>query len=93
MFIETLISLSQYVSYSGWKNKIFKHVISLEINMQSHDTLNLSLWEDFKLCKLPQILVSQTVKNLPDMKKTWVQSLGWEDSLEEGMAKHSNTLA
>ena len=26
------------------------------------------------------------VKNPPAMQETWVQSLGWEDSLEEGMA-------
>ena len=29
--------------------------------------------------------VIQMVKNLPAMQETWVQSLGWEDSLEEGM--------
>ena len=33
------------------------------------------------------------VKNLPAMRKTWVQSLGWEDPLEEGMATHSSILA
>ena len=33
------------------------------------------------------------VKNLPTIRETWVQSLGWEDSLEEGMATHSNILA
>ena len=27
------------------------------------------------------------------MQKTWVQSLGWEDPLEEGMATHSSILA
>ena len=27
------------------------------------------------------------------MQETWVQSLGWEDSLEEGMATHSSILA
>ena len=27
------------------------------------------------------------------MQETWVQSLGWEDPLEEGMATHSNILA
>ena len=27
------------------------------------------------------------------MKETWVQSLGWEDLLEEGIATHSNILA
>ena len=31
-------------------------------------------------------LVVQTLKNLPAMRETWVQSLGWEDALEEGMA-------
>ena len=25
--------------------------------------------------------------------ETWVQSLGWEDPLEEGTATHSSTLA
>ena len=29
------------------------------------------------------------VKNPPAMWATWVQSLGWEDSLEEGMATQS----
>ena len=27
---------------------------------------------------------AQTIKNLPAMRETWVQSLGWEDPLEEG---------
>ena len=33
------------------------------------------------------------VKNLPVMQETQVLSLGWEDSLEKGMATHSNILA
>ena len=33
------------------------------------------------------------VKNLPAMKETQLQSLDWEDPLEEGMATHSNILA
>ena len=32
------------------------------------------------------------VKNLPTMQKTWAQSLGKEDPLEEGMATHSSIL-
>ena len=32
----------------------------------------------------------QTVKNLPAKRQTWVQSLGWEDPLEKGMATHSS---
>ena len=38
-------------------------------------------------------LVAQLVKDLPAMRETWVQSLGWEDPLEEGMAIHSSTFA
>ena len=38
-------------------------------------------------------MVTQLVKNLPAMQETWVQSLGWEDSLEEVMATHSSILA
>ena len=46
-------------------------------------------------------LVAQSVKNLsaiqetwvPVMQETWVQSLGWEDPLVEGMTTHSSILA
>ena len=38
-------------------------------------------------------LVAQTVKNLPVMEETGVQSLGWEDPLEKEMATHSSTIA
>ena len=37
-------------------------------------------------------LVAQMVKNPPAMQETWVQSLGWEDPLEEGMATHPSIL-
>ena len=33
------------------------------------------------------------VKNLPLMWETWVQSLGWEDTLEKGMTTHSSIVA
>ena len=32
------------------------------------------------------------IKNLPAMQDMWVQSLGWEDPLEKGMATHSRIL-
>ena len=38
-------------------------------------------------------LVAQLVKNTPAMSETWVQPLGWEDSLEKGKATHSSILA
>ena len=38
-------------------------------------------------------LVVQMVRNLPGMQETQVQSLGWEEPLERGMATHSSVLA
>ena len=38
-------------------------------------------------------LVAQLVKSRSTMQETWVQSLGWEDALERGMATHSSILA
>ena len=37
--------------------------------------------------------MSQTVKNLPTMQESWVQSLGQEGRLKKGMATHSSILA
>ena len=37
--------------------------------------------------------MTQIAKNLPAMQENWVQSLGWEDPLEEGTATHSSILA
>ena len=47
---------------------------------------------EFKSCELGASLVAQTVKNLPAVQETRVQSLGLED-LEKGMATHSSILA
>ena len=38
-------------------------------------------------------LVAQTVKNLPEMQKTQVLFLDWEDPLEKEVASHSSILA
>ena len=37
-------------------------------------------------------LATPMVKNLPAMQENWVQFLGWEDPLEEGVATHSSIL-
>ena len=37
--------------------------------------------------------MAQTVRNLPAMQEAMVQSLGWEDPLEKGMATHYSILA
>ena len=38
------------------------------------------------------LLVAKKVKNPPVVQETWLQSLGWEDPLKEGMATHSSIL-
>ena len=38
-------------------------------------------------------LVAQLVKNLRTTQETWIRSLGWQDSLEKGMATHTSILA
>ena len=57
-----------------------KHTTTFHDFLVSHDPVGASL-------------VAQMVKNLPAVKETWVQSLGWEDPLEKGMANHSSILA
>ena len=39
------------------------------------------------------LLVAQMVKNLAAVQETLIQSLGWQDPLEKGMATHSSILA
>ena len=41
----------------------------------------------------PASLIAQSVKNLPAVQETWVQSLGQEDPLEKKMATRSSILA
>ena len=45
------------------------------------------------LLQKDDLLKAQMVKNLPTMRETWVQSLGWEHPLEKGMAIHSSIPA
>ena len=45
------------------------------------------------LVKSRSSLLSQTVKNLPVMQETQIQSLGWDDPLQKKIAIHSSILA
>ena len=46
-----------------------------------------------KIDRFMTFLVAQTVKHLPAIQETRVQSLGWDDLLEKEMATHSSILA
>ena len=41
----------------------------------------------------PILLLTQMIKNLPEIQETWVQSLSWEDPLEKEMETHFSILA
>ena len=45
------------------------------------------------ICMKGDSLVAQMVRNLTATQETQIQSLGWEDPLEKGMATHSSILA
>ena len=77
---------------------IIIYILSCKHSKRFH-VLSIS---DSRLLLFPQMffslfswasLVAQLVKNQPAMWETWVQSLGWEDPLEKGMATHSSILA
>ena len=46
-----------------------------------------------ELSHLKTSLMTQMVTKLPALQETWVQSLDWEDPLEEGMATHFSIRA
>ena len=51
------------------------------------------VWSGKKIWYQRDSPMAQMVKNLPAIQETWVRFLGQEDSLEKGMATHSNILA
>ena len=61
---------------------------SEQIEQVSH---NLTRFKEWNTCI--SSLVAQTVKCLPTMQETQVQSLDWEDPLEKEVATHSSILA
>ena len=67
----------------GWGQNLLSHINALQST-----SIYLVLRGGSKTS-----LVAQTVKRLPTMRETWVQSLGREDLLEKEMAIQSTTLA
>ena len=62
--------------------------LSLALRPSPHPTLNSVLLNWGR-----SSLITQLVKNSPAIREIWVQSLGWEDPLEEGKATDSSILA
>ena len=59
----------------------------------NHPAIQPPLTFPFLCLTLGYSLVAETVKNLPATQETQIQSLGWQDPLEEEMATHSSILA
>ena len=88
------------VPFSFISSSIWASLVLLTPGHQSFFKINsLSLCLPSNLKFLPTFssqwasLVAQTVRNPPAMWTTCVQSLGWEDTLEKGMATRSSILA
>ena len=88
----------------GRQRSLYSYSSSLysQVGCCSFTVMSNSLWlHELQHSRLPYPSLSPTVyfpgisvgKNLPEVQKTWIQSLGWEDSLEKGMASHFSILA
>ena len=75
--------------------RVFLPCLSLELHFDYHSKLFSNLFYILLLIYYFKIFskVVQMIKNLPTMQKTWAGSLGWEDSLEKGMAVHYSIFA
>ena len=71
------------------------HPISQQLK-QFHVLWNVKTTSSKNICRMwtgSGFPSSSAVKNLPAIQETQVQSLGWEDPLEEVMTTHSNVFA
>ena len=75
--------------YSGLLYPVLIHILSYLEQEKRHSQSQHNPAMKLSIIFKP---VAQMVKNLPVMQKTWVQSLGWEEPLEKGMAIHSSIL-
>ena len=80
----------ELAGYSPWKESTCKNLPGLIPGSRSSPGEGLGYPFHYSWASL----VAQMVKkSLPAVPETWVQFLGWEDPLEEGMATHSTVLA
>ena len=102
----TLWLLSRRVQHGRWDKRVTSQVASLESSAAKESVS--SAGDPSLICESGRSpgegmgyplqyswasLVAQLVKNLPAVQEPWVQSLGWGDPREEGMATHPSILA
>ena len=83
------INMCSFKFYEYYSEYIILHILYLHHDFEIY-LYCIALLHSLKLLSSTLYewasLVAQTVKNPTAMRETWVQSLGWEDLLEEGMA-------
>ena len=75
-----------------------QNMITERIQTQNLHFVGFHLHEVPRISKLTEtegqmLEGGSVVKNLPALQEAWIQSLGWEDTLEKKMATHSSILA
>ena len=71
----------------------YRHVLYNIIFIFLFGSFLLNIMLQRSILILGASLVAQRLKRLPEMRETWVRSLGQEDPLEKEMATHSSILA
>ena len=95
----TCIPVNEFVSYSGYNATKFSSPGKESACNVGDPSLIPELWRSpgegigYWLQYSWASPVAQLVKNLPIVRETWVQSLGWADPLEKGTTTHSSILA
>ena len=79
-WISLILTGFDLLSVQGTLKSLLQHYIS------KTSILQCSAFLTVQLSHVQASLVAQLVKNLPWMRETWVQSIGWEDSLEKETA-------
>ena len=74
-------------------NEIFRNIDYRNRSIISVDFFQVIRYYLKSPCLNGASLVAQTVKNLPALRETWVQSLGQEDPLEKGTVIHSSIFS
>ena len=70
---------------------VFKIIIKFKVSKKWQE-IRVETYKWLLSGHLGASVVTQMVKNLPARRETWVQSLGLDDPLEQGMATHSTLL-
>ena len=91
-FYWTLIVFPAYFSGAYWWKRMWIYYVKI-LAFKIIDVIKIILCFIHPSMGFPSGSVVKNLPTVPKMQETQVQSLSWEDPLEEGMATHSSILA